>query len=135
MKLYTAHFSYPGPDRIDVTRGSGKNGKWVVFAPSWDLLEDTHFRVKHDKDITTEKALTIWNRYVERFTDEMRGSYRRNRDLWQEMLEKPRVVLCCYCTDVRQCHRGLLSGIFGKLGATPMGEINKGDELWPTKPT
>lgn len=117
MKLYTAQFCYPGPDRIDVTRGSKKAGKWSVLAPSWDLLGDTHFRIKRNKDLTAEQALQIWSSYVERFTEEMRGSYRRNRDVWDELLGRERAVLVCYCADVRRCHRGLLADILVKLGA------------------
>lgn len=38
-------------------------------------------------------------------------------------LARSRVVLVCYCTDPTRCHRSLLAGILGKLGADVRGEL------------
>lgn len=123
LQVSTSRFSYAGPDRIDVTRGSLLAGRWSVLAPSGDLLQETHFRIKRAAHISPEQARGFWSRYVERYTEEMRGSYRRNRDVWDELLARPRAVIVCYCEIPERCHRTLLAGMLVKLGAVYEGEI------------
>lgn len=64
-----------------------------------------------------------WERYVPAYTEEMRESYRRTRFAWSALLARDRAVLVCYCTDAAHCHRALLAGILGKLGADVRGEL------------
>lgn len=49
-------------------------------------------------------------------------SYRDHRAAWDALLARDEVTLVCYCTDAAHCHRTVLSGILGKLGATVCGE-------------
>jgi uncharacterized protein YeaO (DUF488 family) len=130
MKLYTAQFRYHGPDRIDVTRGSGKAGETLVLAPSWGLLDLVLKQIRCASDDAERDAL--WEEYKIRYTEEMRLSYRLYRPVWDALLARERAVACCYCAKVERCHRGLLADILGKLGATYLGEVKKGDELWPS---
>ena len=67
-------------------------------------------------------ALRHWPRYVADYTHEMRMSYRRNRLAWDALLARSEVTLLCYCTDANFCHRTVLAGILGKLGAVVKGE-------------
>jgi uncharacterized protein YeaO (DUF488 family) len=129
VNLYTAQFRYPGRSRIDITRGSGKAGESVVFAPSWDLLNLVlRARTPEATDADREK---IWSEYQQRYTEEMRNCYRIYRDRWEALLAMPEAVLVCYCANVERCHRGLLAEMLVKLGATYLGEVKKGHELWP----
>jgi len=66
---------------------------------------------------------TLWAWYAPRFVDEMRKSYRAHRAAWDALLARPRVVLACTCTDPAHCHRALLAGILGQLGAEICGEL------------
>ncbi len=65
----------------------------------------------------------LWVKYVEDYTAEMRQSYKRYRQAWDLLLSWERVVLLCMCTNHERCHRTVLGGILGKLGATFEGEI------------
>lgn len=112
MNVYTSRIDILGrdPDALDITRAGAKarpSGPGVAFAPSWDLL----LRGKRG-ELTCEQ-----------YTAEMRESYRRRRDDWRALLARERVVLCCYCTDPKQCHRSVFARILAKLGARPLGEL------------
>lgn len=52
----------------------------------------------------------------------MRASYRGNYPAWAWLLSQDERTLVCYCTDPNHCHRTLLAGILGKLGAEVKGE-------------
>jgi len=56
------------------------------------------------------------------YTAEMRASYRERRLTWDALLAHAEVTLVCYCNDPAHCHRTLLAGILGKLGADVRGE-------------
>lgn len=125
MLAYTAPIGYLGPDRIDVTRGTGTSAG-ILFAPSWEILRPAKRRLNAG---TMTPAL--WNAYAVAYTDEMRRCYRNNPEAWAKLLERPRAVLVCYC-DIRPprppwCHRRVLAGILVKLGATDAGELPADD--------
>lgn len=120
--FHTAPIGYLGPDRLDITRGSGIAGAGILFAPSWTILRPARQRLNAGT-MTPAK----WAAYANAYTDEMRRSYRYNREEWDTLLERPRVVAVCYC-DIRPprppwCHRRVLAGILVKLGATDAGEL------------
>jgi uncharacterized protein YeaO (DUF488 family) len=118
LVVYTDRVSYRGPDRLDVTRSSaGPDG--LPFAPSWGILTPILRLRQHDMHREFERA---WPGYVENYTDEMRVSYRDDRPSWNALLARRTVTLVCYCVDPAHCHRTLLAGILGKLGAEVKGE-------------
>jgi hypothetical protein len=110
--VHTARLTYGGPDRFDVTR-AGEHPDGVLFAPSWTILNE--FRRGRD-------LASAWAGYVPAYTDEMRRSYRENRAKWNALLARESVTLVCFCADPAHCHRTVLAGILGKLGATVAGE-------------
>lgn len=112
LAVHTAQFGYPGGDRLDITRKSGDH----TFAPTWGLIN------------AAKRGDVNWPKYVEEYTQQMRDSYRRNRPLWDLLLEAPRVVLVCYCPDPAYCHRTVLGKILAKLGAHFYGEIDTWDD-------
>lgn len=141
--VYTARISTRDPDRFDITRKSG-GAAGTPFAPSWNILRpalDARQEARRRREIADAwppvagsgarlvrlKADDIerraWSAYVPAFEQEMRESYRRHPEAWRALLARVRVVLVCYCTDPERCHRTLLAGILGKLGADVRGEL------------
>ena len=108
MEVYTAHYSYIGSDRLDITVKTGKK----TFAPTWEMV------------MKTKKGLMSQEEYTHKYTELMRISYRENRQEWEELLARNRVVLVCFCPAGAFCHRALLAEMLEKLGAKYMGEIN-----------
>lgn len=130
LVVHTARISSRDPDRLDVTRMSGGEiGE--PFAPSWAILRPAIAARRAERDAATEtarilavqRAADAWVDYVPAYTAEMRQSYRMHRPAWDSLLARSRVVLCCYCIDPQRCHRTLLAGILGKLGADVRGEL------------
>jgi uncharacterized protein YeaO (DUF488 family) len=117
LQVFTARISSKDPDRLDISRKSGKEGAFL--APSWSLLAP-FLELRHHAALTQAD----WDAYVEGFRKEMRQSYRENRKAWEALLARERVVLTCYCTNHNQCHRTLLRrDILPALGAVNVGEI------------
>jgi hypothetical protein len=117
LRVYTARVTYAGPDRLDVTKSAGPDG--LPFAPSGRILWPLIAARKLHGAAAVEAA---WPSYVEKYTAEMRASYREQRLAWDALLARAEVTLVCYCTDPAHCHRKLLAEILGKLGATYEGE-------------
>lgn len=119
LLVLSARISYGGADRLDVTRKgawlaqkAGKDAPGEPWAPSWPLLK------------AAKAGELSFDEYDVRYLAEMRESYRQRRAVWDALLARPRVVLCCYCTDPEHCHRFILrTRILPKLGATDGGEV------------
>lgn len=116
VDVWTARVTYGVPDRLDITRKSA-DPVGVVFAPSWAILGPALELRK--RGVKTEES---WADYVELYTAEMRRSYVTHRSTWNAVLARESVTLVCFCTDANQCHRTVLAGFFGKLGARVCGE-------------
>jgi uncharacterized protein YeaO (DUF488 family) len=123
LGVYTARVTYAGPDRLDITRSkAGPDG--LPFAPSWKILRPM---LELRREQGAMAAAYAWPQYVSAYTAEMRASYRDHRAAWDQLLARDAVTLLCYCTDPAQCHRTVLAGILGKLGADVRGERHLGD--------
>lgn len=171
VKRYRGHLR-GGPDLLDITRGGGPDlGK--VFAPSNEILgpaiktrqradkmrREIGERWQTDNTIDAEIGRAMrreadrieraaWAAYVPLYVEEMRASYRANRDAWERLLSFSDVALGCYCADhwialrdgeeapvvvlggeriaidVGHCHRRVLAAvILPRLGAVDGGEI------------
>jgi len=131
LTVYTSRISYSGPDRLDITRGSGDDG--LAFAPSWRIVRDgqrgmkraTWLRGRGRQQEADWLAADTWGRYRARYRDEMIRSVRYRREHWDALLGRDRVVLCCYCVDPHRCHRSLLAGYLAAHGAELGGELAK----------
>ncbi len=109
MKIYTAQYEYSGDDRLDITvKGKDPIGK--LFAPTWKMV------------MGSKEGNISWNEYKVMYKELMRKSYRQNKDIWNEVLNRDEVTLVCFCESGTSCHRYLLANIFPKLGAKYMGE-------------
>lgn len=116
--VYTARIGYRGPDAFDVTRKTA-TGHGLAFAPSWKILGPV---LKSRRENGPGGAFVGWEQYVLDYTAEMRASYRGSYQAWAWLLEQPERTLLCYCNDPAHCHRTILAGILGKLGADVRGE-------------
>jgi hypothetical protein len=117
LQVHTARISTRDPDRLDVTRKSGKGG--LFLAPSWSILGPVKLALKSEAPIAD-----VWAFYRECYLREMRHSYATERSLWDALLARERVVLTCFCTDPIHCHRFILrTRILPKLGAVDCGEL------------
>jgi uncharacterized protein YeaO (DUF488 family) len=129
LRVHTARVAYGGPDRFDVTRGSG-GAEGAPFAPSWSILNHAldlfkkakAFRKDGEEGLAESMEESAWREYSPRYVDEMRSSYRVNRAAWTALLARDEVTLVCYCIDGARCHRRLLAEILVKLGAKDEGE-------------
>jgi hypothetical protein len=134
------------PDAIDITRKSARP-EWLFLAPSWAILGPAlEVRKRADKIVAEFEAKceelhghtnagfypneveailgTAWAEYVPAFMSEMRASWKEHRPMWDVLLSRQCVILCCYCSDAEHCHRTILRrDILPKLGAEDCGEI------------
>ena len=141
LRVHTARISYRGADALDITR-KGNDAVGVVFAPSWKILNDA-MKARADAEECLKGANRdgavgalhratayeiedrMWAVYLPKYTEEMRESYRVHRDVWEEVLARPKVVLTCFCDVVKwksHCHRVVLAGLLVKCGAVYEGE-------------
>jgi uncharacterized protein YeaO (DUF488 family) len=111
--VHTSRITYAGPGRLDVTCKSGD----PTFAPSWAILRPMLVQRAAGFDVAA-----YWPRYVADYTAEIRTSYRSQRAAWDALLTRSEVTLLCFCVDPMHCHRSVLAGLLGKLGATVRGE-------------
>ena len=126
LQVYTARISSSDPDTLNITRGSGTAG--LFLAPSRIILRVALAEMKRARSLAERDA--SFERYRVRYLDEMRESYRTSRPAWDELLARPRVVLVCYCTDARRCHRWIARTlILPTLGAVDCGEITDEGEV------
>lgn len=102
VEIYTGQYKYCGPDRLDITV-KGKDPIGRIFAPTWAMVDE--YKMFKDEE-----------KYTYAYRNLMRVSYRRHRDVWEEVLRRDRVVLVCFCKAGEFCHRVLLAGYLEKLG-------------------
>jgi uncharacterized protein YeaO (DUF488 family) len=125
LQVRTSRLTYRLPDRLDVTRKSGKEG--LFLAPSWAILMPV---ILARKSGTPEEE--VWCVYERCYLHEMRHSYKTERAKWDALLARESVTLVCYCTDETKCHRHLLrTKILPALGAVDGGEVWADGEFLP----
>ena len=116
LRVYTGRIGYRGDDALPVTRRIVTHPDGLPFAPSdallsWGLAERRAGRGE-----------AMWPTYAERYTAEMRASYRAHRAAWDALLARDKVTLLCFCHDPTHCHRGVLAALLTRCGAVYEGE-------------
>jgi len=91
-RLYTAHYRYSGPDRVDITV-KGQDPKWREFAPTWDMV----MGYKNKTMSETE--------YINRYTAILD---RVSIATWDAILQMEEVTFVCFCNKDWFCHRNIL---------------------------
>jgi len=103
---------------LNVTRKSGDK----TFAPSWALLGPM-IEIRRSGKVATDEQ---WKDYARSYLKEMQVSRARHPEAWAELLGRQRVVLTCYCTNPKRCHRTVLGRFLERrLGATFRGELEE----------
>lgn len=118
LLVYTSQYRYSGDDRLDVTTKS-TDPIGIVFAPSRSLLAEF---LPQKQAAKAKGGSWPWDDYQKFYLEEMRTSYRRNTPKWEQLLQRKRVTLVCFCSD-QQCHRVVLAQILAQCGAINMNEV------------
>lgn len=148
LLVYTARYSFRDPDRLDITRGGNDRQRrerklerkadpskmGLLLAPSeallWpfkrrrDELEKAHERGALDADEFAREGAELFFEYTTAYRLEMRASYRERRPEWDALLRRRRVVLVCFCSNWKQCHRSLAARFLRACGALNCGELS-----------
>lgn len=140
LELWTAQYSLPDRDRLDITRAgvdraiaAGKPAPGAILAPSAGLVFPTLRALR--AAATEDERAEIWRRYKAAYLAEVRATYRRDRTPFDDLLARERLVFACFCAGkdvVRQkrCHRYIAAeDVFAKLGAVYRGELRAEDAV------
>jgi uncharacterized protein YeaO (DUF488 family) len=133
LHVHTARLTYAGPGRLDITRATADkylDAPGRFWAPRWRIVADAKRAFAHaevcrsrgELQRADQIAANAWWKYERAYHDEMVISFRRHRDAWVELLARDSVTLVCYCAGPSTCHRRLLAGYLGQLGAVVVGE-------------
>jgi uncharacterized protein YeaO (DUF488 family) len=137
LQVHTSRINYGGPDRLDVTMKTsreavkkGKRSPGAPFAPTQRLVYwgKNMLRIAEKKRLNGDRAADAfedwaWQTYGQRYHMQMKLSYAKLREAWDELLARDRVVLVCFCVDPARCHRRLLAEYLEKCGALDRGEL------------
>lgn len=127
--VHTARMGYRGADWLDITRKGanertelgGHRGMGAAFAPSQRLLNEFLRKRESRPEGETDRE---WLDYCDRYTEEMRVSYRTQRESWKRLLALDHCVLLCFCVEPSRCHRVVLArDILKTMGVKYMGEL------------
>jgi len=115
MKVYSGKIGkdYGNKRVLDI---SVKSGDWV-FSPSWDMV------------MGFKRGELSWSEYEGRYHEMMRNSFLQFRKRWDEVLGWDEVVLVCYCSSDKWCHRRLLKDYLVKCGGSDGGEVPPSPEV------
>ncbi len=115
--IYTSRIAYRGADRLDTTVKSGA-GLGKLLAPTWELVGGVK---RHE----TQGRDPRWLKYTplthEQYTDDyyalLRERYKADAAPFIELVQRERLVICCYCAAGAFCHRHLAVDILSKIAA------------------
>lgn len=133
--IYTARYSYRGPDRVDTTRYHKGADTWgIAFAPPRWLLDVAKgyagalARLPRGVEPPPDDDAGRWDWYAQHYRAAMLAGYGTrstpgpHRAAWERLLSMPEATVVCFCGARDGCHRGLLAGYVERLGATHGGE-------------
>jgi len=91
-KIYTAHYSYKGSDRVDITV-KGQDPLWWSFAPTWEMVMGIKKNVLSEEDYTRKYKQSILRVPIQ---------------TWDKLLKLEEATFVCFCSKDSFCHRNLL---------------------------
>ncbi len=112
--IYTSRIAYRGADRLDTTVKSGE-GLGKLLAPTWALVGGIkrHETEGRDPRWLRYEPLTQ-EQYIDGYYAVVRERYKADATPFLELLERERLVICCYCAGTF-CHRYLAVDILAKI--------------------
>jgi hypothetical protein len=94
--IATAHISYDGPGRRDITLKS--NPTHILSPNNWKMVNQGR---------NAKPGSDTWKKYVQWYKGLLWERYKADPQPFLDILEADYVVLCCYCTTPETCHRRL----------------------------
>ncbi len=91
-RVYTAHYRYSGPDRVDITV-KGQDPNWKEFAPTWDMV------MSHKRGSITD------DQYISRYLSILDLV---SSTTWGRLLHMSEATFVCFCPEEAFCHRNIL---------------------------
>ncbi len=118
--VYTSRIGYRGEAGLDITVKNAK-GIGETLAPTWALVGGH----KHWQGYT---ALTD-QQYTEIYLDLLSSRYRANEQAFVELIQRPQLILLCYCRPGVFCHRHIALDILEKIAHAKGLPFTRGGEL------
>jgi hypothetical protein len=118
--VYTSRIGYRGEAGLDTTVKSA-NGIGEIFAPTWALVGG-HKRWQGYTALTDQQ-------YTEIYLDLLRNRYRANEQAFIELIQRPQLILLCYCRSGVFCHRHLALDVLDKIAQAKGLSLTRGGEL------
>jgi hypothetical protein len=96
--IYTAHYRYSGPDRVDITV-KGQDRNWKQFAPTWNMV----MGVKNGT-MSEQEYIDLYSPSLDRRTviGDVSGP------TWHKLLQMETATFVCFCPEGAFCHRNIL---------------------------
>lgn len=127
--LFTSRIAYRGIDQLDTTVKSGA-GLGKLLAPTWELVGGVKHHETQGRDQRWVKyAPLTYEQYIDGYYALLRKRYKADATSFLSLLERDRLVVCCYCAAGAFCHRHLAVDILGKIAAAKGLPFERGGEL------
>lgn len=128
-KIYTSRIAYRGADRLDTTVKSGV-GLGKLLAPTWELVGGVKRHETQNRDPRWLKyAPLTHDQYTDGYYALLRDRYKAALAPFMQLIQRERLVVCCYCAAETFCHRHLAVDILSKISAHHGLPIMCGGEL------
>jgi hypothetical protein len=96
--IYTAHYRYPGSDRVDITV-KGQDPNWKEFAPTWKMVMGVKNGTMSEQEYVdlyapTGRQITVIGSVSEA--------------TWERLYQMETATFVCFCPEGAFCHRNIL---------------------------
>jgi hypothetical protein len=118
--VYTCRIGYHGSAGLDITVKSA-SGIGTLLAPTWALVGG-HKGWQGYEPLTDAE-------YTERYLELLRSRYRRSEQAFTDLIQRPELVLLCYCRAGVFCHRHLALDVLDKIAHAKGLPFARGGEL------
>jgi len=108
MNIYTAHYKYNGPDRIDITVKSAKFPD-DILAPTWNMVKEYKAGTLSQWDYTVKYFSLIISRFYTQSSTSVSS-------LTAILNNHPQITLVCFCSTGEFCHRILAARMIENMG-------------------
>ena len=114
VKIYTSRITNTDPDALNITVKSASTAIGRYLAPTKTMVY-RHKAGAGDPRFARYDPLTD-EEYTRKYYELLRPRYRANPDIFHEVLQRDKIILCCYCRAGTFCHRHLAADILQKIG-------------------
>lgn len=115
LQIFTGKINqYKGPNGIDITvKTIDPLGQ--LLAPTWAMVMPIINARKYGR--SPDKWAQLKNEYIKQYQEILNRIDENHPDFIKTLLDKPYIVLLCYCERLRFCHRDLVAHWLVKKGA------------------